>query len=137
VAQLGWDATLMGLTPGEALSVRELMAGMFLVSGNDAAETLARAFTDRDHFVELMNRKAAGLGMRDSHFTNPTGLDDPGLRASAYDLAVAGETVVTRYPDLPPIAGAKDLVLAQTPGHGAYALHSLVKLLSTYPGAAG
>ncbi len=135
--QLESDSTLMGLSPGEVVSVRELMAGVFLVSGNDAAETLARALTDRDHFVELMNAKATALGMRDSHFTNPSGLDDPGLRASAFDLAVAGETIVTRYPDLLAIAGAKDQVIAETATHRAFALHSLIKLVATYPGAGG
>jgi D-alanyl-D-alanine carboxypeptidase len=127
VAQLESDSTMMGLSPGDTVSVRELMYGIFLVSGNDAAETLARTLVDRDRFVRLMNEKAAQLGMRDTHFTNPTGLDDPGLRTSAYDLAVAGLTIATRYPDLMPIAGAKD--------HGY--LHSLIKLLVTYPGATG
>ena len=131
------DSTMMGLSPGEVLSVRELMAGIFLLSGNDAAETLARAFTDRDHFVALMNRKAAALGMRDSHFTNPTGLDDPGLRASAYDLAIAGATIATRYPDLLAIAGPREQVLPATATHKGFDLHSLIKLVSTYPGATG
>jgi D-alanyl-D-alanine carboxypeptidase (penicillin-binding protein 5/6) len=135
--QLESDSTLMGLSPGEVVSVRELMAGVFLVSGNDAAETLARAFTDRDHFVQLMSAKAAALGMRDSHFTNPSGLDDPGLRATAYDLAVAGGTIATRYPDLLAIAGAKDQVIAETATHRAFALHSVIRLVSTYPGAGG
>src|SRR5205807_3817834 len=104
----GWDSTTMGLSAGEVVTVRDLMYGMFLVSGNDAAETLARVFTSRDRFVQLMNDKAAALGMRDSHFTNPTGLDDPGLRASAFDLAVAASTVASRYPALLPVAGARD-----------------------------
>jgi D-alanyl-D-alanine carboxypeptidase (penicillin-binding protein 5/6) len=135
--QVESDSTLMGLSPGEVLSVRELMAGVFLLSGNDAAETLARAFTDRDRFVALMNRKAAALGMRDSHLTNPTGLDDPGLRASAYDLAIAGATIATRYPDLLAIAGSREQVLPPTATHKGFDLRSLVKLLSTYPGATG
>lgn len=135
--QVDADSTVMGLSPGEVLTVHDLLYGVFLVSGNDAAETLARAFTSRDRFVELMNEKAAALGMHDSRFTNPTGLDDPGLRASAYDLAVAAATIAVRYPALLAIAGVKDDDLAATDTHKAFFMHTLIKLVSVYPGATG
>ena len=135
--QVEADSTVMGLSPGEVVTVRDLLDGVFLVSGNDAAEALARVFTTREHFIELMNQKAASLGMRDSRFTNPSGLDDPGLRASPYDLAIAAEAVATRYPALLAIAGARDLDLPATDGHGPFFLHTLIKLVSVYPGATG
>jgi len=135
--QVGADSTVMGLTAGEVVTVRDLLEGMFLVSGNDAAEALARVFTSRDRFVQLMNEKAVELGMRDSRFTNPTGLDDAGLRASPYDLAIAARAVVARYPALLAMAGAKDLDLPATDTHQAYFLHSLIKLVAVYPGATG
>ncbi len=135
--QLESDGTMMGLSPGEVVTVRDLMYGVFLVSGNDAAETLARAFTSRDHFLQLMNDKAAALGMLDSHFTNPSGLDDPGLRASPYDLAVAAVTVAARYPGLMALAGARDQNLTASDTHKAFFLPSLIKLVSVYPGATG
>ncbi|HEY7199144.1 MAG TPA: serine hydrolase, partial [Candidatus Dormibacteraeota bacterium] len=135
--QVEADSTVMGLSPGEVVTVRDLLDGVFLVSGNDAAEALARVLTARDHFIELMNQKAASLGMRDSHFTNPSGLDDPGLRASPYDLAIAAETVATRYPALLAIAGARDVDLPATDTHGPFFLHTLIKLVSVYPGATG
>jgi D-alanyl-D-alanine carboxypeptidase (penicillin-binding protein 5/6) len=135
--QMEADATVMGLTTGEVVTVRDLLYGVFLVSGNDAAETLARVLTGRAQFVALMNEKAAALGMRDSRFTNPTGLDDPGLRASAYDLAIAAVAVATRYPELMAMAGARDLNLAATATHGAYLLRSLIRLVVVYPGATG
>ena len=131
------DSTMMGLSAGEVVTVRDLMYGMFLVSGNDAAETLARGFVPRDRFVQLMNDKAAELGMLDSHFTNADGLDDPELRASAYDLAIAATTIATRYPGIMAITGAKVEVLPQTPTHKAYAFNTFIKLVSTYPGATG
>jgi serine-type D-Ala-D-Ala carboxypeptidase (penicillin-binding protein 5/6) len=131
------DWTVMGLSPGEVVTVRDLLYGMFLVSGNDAAETLARGLTDRDRFLGLMNEKAAALGMRDSRFTNPTGIDDPGLRASAYDLAVAAVTIAARYPALLAIAGAKDDDVAATDAHKAFSMHTLIKLVSVYAGATG
>jgi serine-type D-Ala-D-Ala carboxypeptidase (penicillin-binding protein 5/6) len=136
-AQLGWDQTQMGLSAGEVLTVRDLLYGIFLVSANDAAETLARVFTSRDRFIELMNAKAVALGMLDSHFTNPTGLDDPGVRSSAYDLAVAAVAVASRYPALMALAGARDEDLAATDTHKEFFLHTLIKLVSVYPGATG
>jgi D-alanyl-D-alanine carboxypeptidase (penicillin-binding protein 5/6) len=135
--QVESDSTVMGLSAGQVVTVRDLLDGMFLVSGNDAAETLARVFTDRDHFVQLMNEKAASLGMTDSHFTNPTGLDDPGLRASPYDLAIAALAVATRYPALMALAGAKEQDLPATGTHPEFFLRTLIKLVSVYPGATG
>jgi serine-type D-Ala-D-Ala carboxypeptidase (penicillin-binding protein 5/6) len=127
----------MGLSPGEVLTVRDLLYGIFLVSANDAAETLARVFTSRDRFIELMNEKAAALGMLDSRFTNPTGLDDPGLRSSAYDLAVAAVAVASRYPALLALAGLREQDLPATDTHKEFSLRTLIKLVSVYPGATG
>jgi D-alanyl-D-alanine carboxypeptidase (penicillin-binding protein 5/6) len=113
------------------------MYGVFLSSGNDAAETLAGSLTDRRHFIDLMNRKASDLGMVDTHFTNPTGLDDPAMRTTAYDVAVAAAALVTRYPELLAIAGARQAVMPAGPGHKAFDLHALNRLVGTYPGATG
>ncbi|HXM57404.1 MAG TPA: D-alanyl-D-alanine carboxypeptidase family protein [Candidatus Dormibacteraeota bacterium] len=135
--QVEADSTVMGLSPGETVTVRELLYGVFLVSGNDAAETLARALTSRERFVQLMNEKAAALGMRDSTFTNPSGLDDPGLRSSAYDLAIATVAVAARYPALLAIAGARDVDLPASDAHKEFFLRTLIKLVSVYPGATG
>jgi D-alanyl-D-alanine carboxypeptidase (penicillin-binding protein 5/6) len=131
------DSTVMGLSTGEQVTVRDLMYGIFLSSGNDAAETLARALTPRAHFLELMNRKAADLGMLDSHFSNPSGLDDPTLRTTAYDLSVAAATLATRYPELLAIAGSSQAKLPASPGHKGFELHALNRLLGMYPGATG
>src|SRR5207253_10820549 len=78
IRQLHADSTFMGLTPGERLTVRELLYGVFLNSGNDAAETLASAATSRATFIADMNAKAARLGLRTTHFLNPPGLDASG-----------------------------------------------------------
>jgi serine-type D-Ala-D-Ala carboxypeptidase (penicillin-binding protein 5/6) len=131
------DSTFMGLSPGEVVTVRDLMYGMFLVSGNDAAETLARGLVTRERFVQLMNDKAAALGMRDTHFTNPSGLDDPDLHTTAYDVAIAATTIATRYPAIMAVAGVKDQLLPGTPEHKTFFFHTLTKLIGTYPGATG
>lgn len=137
VAEIEPNSTMMGLTPGEELSLRELMYGLFLTSGNDAAETMAQVLVPRQRFVELMNQKAAALGMEDSHFTNPTGLDEPGIRTTAYDLAIATAELLGRYPELAAIASALEQTIPPTPTHGAFHLFNLVRLLRTFPGATG
>src|SRR2546430_6580274 len=89
INQLPWDSTRMGLRVGEQVAVRELMEGLFLNSGNDAAITLSEAAMPRATFVGLMNAKVAALGMADTHFVNPIGLDDPAHYTSSADLARA------------------------------------------------
>ena len=78
----------MGLSEGEKLTLGELLYGLILHSGNDAAETIAQGSRfGRGNFIYLMNKKAEDLGLTDTHFTNPTGLEGDGKQYStAYDL---------------------------------------------------
>jgi D-alanyl-D-alanine carboxypeptidase (penicillin-binding protein 5/6) len=135
--QLPPDSTLMGLSAGEQVSVRQLLYGVFLNSGNDAAETLARAVTSRDAFVGLMNTKAVKLGLNDTHFANPTGLDADNHYSTAFDLALAARYLDTHYPALAAIASTQALVIPATATHKQYFLSNLNKLLKTYPGVTG
>src|SRR2546429_8732101 len=96
INQLPWDSTRMGLRAGERLTVRELLYGLFLNSGNDAAITPSEAAIPPPPFIALMNARAAGLGMTDTHFVNPIGLDDPGHYTSAADLARASGELIRR-----------------------------------------
>jgi serine-type D-Ala-D-Ala carboxypeptidase (penicillin-binding protein 5/6) len=135
-------STVMGLTAGERLRVRDLLYGLFLRSGNDAAETLGGGIVPRDRFIRLMNEKAAALHMTDSHFTTPVGLDDPKMRTTPYDLALAASAIVTRYPALLAISGTPSITLPQTPGHKQFPMTNYNKLLLpgsgfTYAGATG
>ncbi len=136
------ESTVMGLDAGEVLTVRELMYGLFLRSGNDAAETLGSNLVPRDRFVQLMNRKAAALGMRHSHFTTPVGLDDPDMYTTADDMAVAASAIVTRYPPLLAIAGTPSIRIPASATHKAYDLVNYNQLVRpgaayAYPGATG
>jgi D-alanyl-D-alanine carboxypeptidase len=137
IQQLPADSTFMGLTPGERLTVRELLYGVFLSSGNDAAETLASAVTSRSTFIADMNAKAARLGLRTSHFTNPTGLSEGGLYSSAYDLALAATYLESHYAGLAGIAATPALTIPATATHKAFTLVNVNKLLRTYPGTYG
>lgn len=79
--------TTIGLIPGEQITVRNLLTGMLVKSGNDTAYALARvAGGNRDNFVALMNAKAISLGMNNTNFADPAGLDDSAL-STAYDLS--------------------------------------------------
>jgi serine-type D-Ala-D-Ala carboxypeptidase (penicillin-binding protein 5/6) len=79
--------SVIGLRAGERLTVADLMRGLLLASANDAAATLAtRIGGSRERFVRLMNRRARELGLRDTHYANPIGLDESGNHSSAEDL---------------------------------------------------
>jgi len=129
ITQLPADSTFMGLTPGERLTVRELLYGVFLNSGNDAAETLAASGTSRSTFIAAMNTKAAHLGLHGTHFTNPTGLDASGHYSSAFDLALAATYLESHYSALVAIAEFHEL--APDPGriHGDVSLAILLSAL--------
>jgi D-alanyl-D-alanine carboxypeptidase len=85
----GIEGSSMYLKPGEKLTVRDLLYGMLLVSGNDAAVALAcHASGSVEAFAERMNDRAEELGCENSSFVNPNGLDADGHLASARDLAI-------------------------------------------------
>ncbi|WP_372789613.1 D-alanyl-D-alanine carboxypeptidase family protein [Paraconexibacter sp.] len=78
----------IGLRPGERMTVRDLLRGLLLASGNDAAMTLAtRIGGSRAGFVRMMNAKAREIGLRNTRFATPVGLDTPGNYSTASDLA--------------------------------------------------
>lgn len=84
----GIEGSSMGLRAGETLSVRTLLYGLMLQSGNDAALALALcAAGETETFVARMNEKARALGLGQTHFANPHGLDDPENYSTALDLA--------------------------------------------------
>jgi serine-type D-Ala-D-Ala carboxypeptidase (penicillin-binding protein 5/6) len=129
--------SVMGLTAGEELTVRDLMYGLFLDSGNDAAEALAGGIVPRDRFIRQMNQKAKSIGLTESHFVNPSGLDAPGHGMSAHDLAHTAAYLDTYYPDLAAIAATKSIAIAATATHKAFNPQNLNTFLWTYPGATG
>ena len=137
INQLPWDSTRMGLRAGERLTVRELMYGLFLNSGNDAAITLSEAAMPRAAFVARMNARAAALAMGDSHFVNPIGLDDAGLYASAADLAKAAIELRLRFPEVAAMAAVPAMTLPAGATHHAFKLYNLNDLIRKYPGATG
>ena len=130
----------MNLAPGEELSLKELLYGVFLVSANDGAEVLAEASTgNRAEFINLMNDKAKQLGMKNSFFVNPTGLDEDisNSFSSAYDLSLLTRYAIRKFPVLVDISKTEHITLPQTEDHQDYDMYSGINLLTTYPGVIG
>jgi D-alanyl-D-alanine carboxypeptidase len=132
----------MGLTPGELVTVEELLYGMMLPSGNDAAEMLAEGLQGgRTNYINAMNRKAQELGLLDSFFFNPSGLDGATLEASNFStcldlLALTNyaltnptfaQTVASHYKEFPYKEGK----------HKAFYLANILQLDWSYPGIRG
>jgi serine-type D-Ala-D-Ala carboxypeptidase (penicillin-binding protein 5/6) len=108
-AELG--ESLMGLREGERVSVRDLLYGLILLSGNDAAHTLAVAAAgSQERFVAQMNRYAAALGLSHTHYANPIGLDEEGNYSSALDLLTLSRRLM-RDPAFAEIADTRSVLL--------------------------
>ena len=101
-----------GLDEGDVLSVRDCLYALLLKSANESANALAEHVAgSTEAFAEMMNAKAASLGCQDSHFANPSGLNNPDHYVSAYDMALIGRAALnnptfleidsTLYYDLP------------------------------------
>ncbi len=136
--QVGPDETTMGLGAGEQLTVEELIEGILLVSANDAALVLAQAVLPEAAFIADMNALVRSWQLPGATFANPTGLDEPGEVASAYDLAVVAAQVVSEQPELLGISDQKEIQIPQTSSHKAYDLRSLIgPVVRGFPGADG
>jgi D-alanyl-D-alanine carboxypeptidase (penicillin-binding protein 5/6) len=132
------EPNIMGLTAGEKISIHDLLVGLLLDSGNDAAETLAlTTAANRNTFLASMNAKAAAMGLTDTHFANPSGLDDPGQYTSPNDEALTAAYLYQHYPLLTQVVTMKEGSIAATSTHKAFDPINLNKLLWSYPGAIG
>ncbi len=99
----------MLLKTGQSVSVDDLLHGLIIQSGNDAAVTLALAIAGTEAaFVDLMNKEAKRLGMNNTHFTNPVGLPDAQHYSSATDLALLAAAIVRDYPQYYPLFGQRN-----------------------------
>ena len=128
---VGIEGSSMYLTEGEVLTVQELLYGMMLRSGNDAATALAIYCGGTvEGFAQLMNDKARQLGLKNTHFVNPHGLDAPEHYSTARDLAV-----LTAYAMQNPIFATT--VGAKTVHCGQRVLTNHNKLLWRLEGANG
>lgn len=125
------DATVMGLRPGEVVTLRDLLYGLLLPSGADAANTIAIHYAGSEaKFVALMNHVAQVIGLKDTHYVDATGLSSNDHFTSAYDLAVLGQ-----YVSYMPIL----LRITSTRSHlwNGHTLENVNRILFWYPGIDG
>ena len=128
---VGGTSSTMGLRPGEVVTVEDLLWGLLVPSGNDAALALARHVSGSvDAFVQRMNERATELGLRQSRFANPHGLDADGQVSSAADLLAITQRLLG-YPLFATIVATPRTTVA---GH---ALRNTNELLGTLEGAVG
>ena len=126
----GVEGSSMYLQAGERLPLRDVLYGLMLCSGNDAAECIAAVCGGRDAFVARMNERAKQLGLTDTHFDNPSGLD--------------GETHYTTAKELAQLAAAAldndlfaEVVATQRYASGSRTMVNHNKMLRLYDGAVG
>jgi serine-type D-Ala-D-Ala carboxypeptidase (penicillin-binding protein 5/6) len=130
------EGTKVGVDDGGTYTVNQLLHGLLMHSGNDAAHALAMQLGGWQTALERINVLAAKLGGRDTRVATPSGLDGPGMSTSAYDISL-----FYRYAWQNPTFA--DIVATRTfdfPGHGdhpGYELENDNKLLYNYPGALG
>jgi D-alanyl-D-alanine carboxypeptidase len=132
-AAVGIEGSTIFLRANERISIRDLLAAALVQSANDAAYALAAATTEGDvaAFVERMNDEADDLGLEDTEFANPAGLDAPGHYSSARDvLALAREAM--KRPVVRKLVAKQGGTIA-----GGRSLYAWNDLLGTYPGAFG
>lgn len=99
----------MFIEAGKAVTLRDLLRGLIVPSGNDAALALAEAVAGSEpRFVELMNREAARLGLGATHFANASGAPAPDQHASARDLAKLARALIDDFPDRYSLFGEKE-----------------------------
>lgn len=129
----------MGITVGEMFSLNDLLYGLLLPSGNDAAEVLSNdSPLGRNGFINAMNDKAKALGLIDTHFDNPTGLQGDGVQyTTAYDLLVMTRHALENYPQFATVVKSPEYVISQTDKHKEYDLINETNLLTTYDGVKG
>ncbi len=131
------EGSSMGLRAGDRLTLHDLAAGMLSVSGNDAANSAAIAVGGSlEKFAGMMNAKAAALGLKDTHFVTPSGLDDGGHYSSAYDMALLA-CAAMQNPDFAGIASQKTIRIHFVNPDAVHSFSNHNKLLSAYGGCTG
>ncbi|MFC6010434.1 D-alanyl-D-alanine carboxypeptidase family protein [Nocardia lasii] len=134
------NGSTAGLVPGEVLTARQLLYGLLLPSGCDAAYTVAESFgPGQQGFLAKMNETARVMGLGGTHFTDPSGLPNPGdytTHSTPADLVA----LAVRAMNLPPfreIVGARDYFVPAGPGNREHRWQTTNRLLQEYPGTIG
>lgn len=132
----GYGGTQIYLEPGEVMTARDLMKGISMASANDATVALAERIAGSEKaFVEMMNKKAQELGLKNTNFVNPTGLDENNHYSTAYDLALIAMELLKHDAILEFSSSYEDYLRQDTPNK--FWLVNTNKLVRLYDGADG
>lgn len=136
-AEQPWDSSSCHLAAGERQSLRHLLHGLLIVSGNDCADAIAEGLTGGkpELFITWMNETAAKLGAKQSHFANPTGLHEREHYSTAYDLALIARAAMAN-PTLQAMANTRQFSWPGKSERNGIYYHGNA-LLFTYDGAIG
>ncbi len=136
------SATRMGFGPGETFTLEDLLYGMLLPSGNDAARAIARSLGHEegdtspqqslDRYVGWMNQRAQDIGLKDTHLVNPDGWGVKGHYSTAWDVATWIRYAM-HYPEFMKIIGTS----SYTTANGAYTVTNTNKLMNEYSALLG
>ncbi|MEE6139319.1 D-alanyl-D-alanine carboxypeptidase family protein [Mycobacterium sp. 050128] len=139
VADTQVECNCVGIKPGRVYTARQLLDGLLLVSGNDAANTLAHLMGGADATVAKMNAKAASLGATSTHAATPSGLDGFGGSgaSSAHDLAVIFRAAMANPMFAHITAEPSAMFPGDSPDGGERLITNQDELLTRYPGAIG
>ncbi len=133
---VGISGTSLYLREDEELSIKDLLYGLMLISGNDASVAIGERISGNvEFFVDLMNVTAKKIGAKNTHFENTHGLDEKGHYTSAYDLALISSYAL-KNPVFKEIVGTKNIKITSGQGKDRY-LQNKNKLLRKYDGANG
>ena len=144
----------MGLSEGEVVTVEDLLYGLLLPSGNDAAEVLAAGLRpgdgtnapdlvvrQRNHFIMQMNQTAEKIGMKDTYFFNPTGLDESTRSTSTFstalDLLALSDYALSNPVFARIVATDHHTIYYQEGRHKAFDLYNILQFDRSYPGIRG
>ena len=125
----------MNLVTGEKITFENLLYGLLVHSANDAAYVLADNY-GYDKFISLMNKKAKALGMKNSHFSNPNGLDSGSQFSTAFDLSLAARELL-KNPYLAKIVSTKEITISDVDFKYFNRLNNVNKLLGEIQGLGG
>jgi len=137
VGRISVEGQKMGLVTGEEIKFVDLLNGLLIYSANDAAEVLAQNHPGgRDLFIGLMNKKVKNLGLNNTHFGNPTGLDNGAQYSTTRDLIVVSKYAM-KNPIFAEIVGTKEKTVKSIDGRISHKLVNVNRLLGEVPGVLG
>ena len=137
VGDVNVDGQKIGLVAGERISIENLLYGLLVASGNDAAEVIAQNYPDgRQAFIDAMNLKAEELGMSTTFFENPAGFDNENHITTASDLVKVAYKAM-QIPFFREVVGTKEITIRSENGEIVHRLKNINQLVGEVEGVVG